>query len=131
MEMHSMHPMYNFTLWKLKCLSGKDRVKSQSTNDSKEKKPENTKTHLKWLGVFSTGADPGFFLGEGALVSWTTSTPINHIVFFLQNTSCIRKAQVISGGGEGVRTPCTLPLDPPLWHNKWLVLCSEELQHVC
>ena len=33
--------------------------------------------------------------------------------FFLQNTSCIRKPQVISGGG-GVRTPCTLPQDPPL-----------------
>ena len=32
--------------------------------------------------------------------------------FFWQNTSCIRKRQVISGGG--VRTPCTLPLDPPL-----------------
>ena len=31
--------------------------------------------------------------------------------FFFQNTSCIRKPQVISGGG--VRTPCTLPLDPP------------------
>ena len=56
-----------------------------------------------------TGADPGFFLGGGALVSCSTSTPINH--FFLQNTSCIRKPQVISGG---VRTPCTLPLDPPL-----------------
>ena len=40
-----------------------------------------------------------------------TSTPINHFFFFfLQNTSCIRKLQVISGGG----TPCTLPLDPPL-----------------
>ena len=65
------------------------------------------------------GADPGFFLGGGALVSCSTSTPINHIVFFffLQNTSCIRKPQVISGvrGGGGVRTPCTLPLDPPLW----------------
>ena len=59
-----------------------------------------------------TGADPGFFLGGGALVSRSTSTPINHIVFFLQSTSCIRKPQVISGGG-GVRTPCTLPLDPP------------------
>ena len=39
------------------------------------------------------GADPGFFLGAGALVSCSTSTPINHIVFFffffLQNTSCI------------------------------------------
>ena len=44
------------------------------------------------------GADPGFFLGGGALVSSSTSTPINHIVFFffLQNTSCIRKPQVIS-----------------------------------
>ena len=34
--------------------------------------------------------------------------------FFWQNTSCFRKPQVISGGW-GVRTPCTLPLDPPLW----------------
>ena len=33
--------------------------------------------------------------------------------FFFRNTSCIRKPQVISGGG-GVCTPCTLPLDPPL-----------------
>ena len=46
----------------------------------------------------ATGADPGFFSGGGALVSCSTSTPINHIVFF-QNTSCIRKPQVISGGG--------------------------------
>ena len=44
-------------------------------------------------------ADPGFFLEGGALVSCSTSTPINHIVFFLQNTSCIRKPQVISWGG--------------------------------
>ena len=48
-----------------------------------------------------TGADPGFFLGGSALVSCSTSTPINHIVFFGQNTSCIRKPQVISGGGGG------------------------------
>ena len=32
---------------------------------------------------------------------------------FWQNTSCIRKPQVTSGGG-GVLTPCTLPLDLPL-----------------
>ena len=57
-----------------------------------------------------TGADPGFFLGGGALVSRSTSTPINHIVFFLQSTSCIRKPQVISGGGgEG----CALPAPSP------------------
>ena len=44
-----------------------------------------------------TGADPGFFLGGGALVSCSASTPTNHIVFFfLRNTSCIRKPQVIS-----------------------------------
>ena len=61
-----------------------------------------------------TGADPGFFLGGVALVSCSTSTPINHIVFFLKNTSCIRKPQVMSGGGG---TPCTLPLDPPLLYH--------------
>ena len=71
-----------------------------------------------------TGADPGFFLGGGALVSCSTSTPINHIVF-LQNTSSIRKPQVISGKG-GVRTPCTLPLDPPLhdWYSEFMVSFS-------
>ena len=64
-------------------------------------------TPLHCLGR-STGADPGFVLGGGALVSCSTSTPINHIVFFLQNSaSCIRKPQVISGGG--VRNP----LHPP------------------
>ena len=70
----------------------------------------------------TAGADPRFFLGGGALVSCSTSTPINHIVFFfLQNTSnlvprvsrwntsCIRKPQVISGwGGGGAH-----PLHPP------------------
>ena len=57
----------------------------------------------------TAGADPGFFLGGGAPISCSTSTPINHIVFFLQNTSCIRKPQVISGVGcappETTRTP--------------------------
>ena len=56
----------------------------------------------------TTGVDPGFFLGGGALISCSTSTPINHIVLFflLQNTSCIRKPQVISGRGAH-------PLHPP------------------
>ena len=67
---------------------------------------------FKPLGEIRGGSR--IFFRRGALVSCSTSTPINHIVFFffLQNTSCIRKPQVISGGG--VRTPCTLPLDPPL-----------------
>ena len=65
------------------------------------------------VGFFITGyrggrADPGFFLGGGVLVSCSTSTPINHMVFFLQNTSCIRKPQVISGGG-GCAPPAPSP----------------------
>ena len=48
-----------------------------------------------------------FFSGVGALVSCSTSAPINHIVFFWLNTSCIRKPQVISGGGGAH------PLHPP------------------
>ena len=66
----------------------------------------------------STGADPGFFLGGGALVSCSTSTPINHIVFFLQNTSCNTENRRSSQGGGGGAHPCTLPLDPPLF-NQW------------
>ena len=70
------------------------------------------------------------FFRRGCTRLLSTSTPINHIVFFLQNTSCIRKQQVISGGG--VCTPCTLPLDPPLQENakafknrlkKWIYTC--------
>ena len=61
-----------------------------------------------YYNITISGADPGFFLGGGALVSCSTSTPINHIVFFLQNASCIRKPQVISRGGGWAH-----PLHPP------------------
>ena len=38
---------------------------------------------MEWLGMAPiAGADPGFFLGGGAIVSCSTSTPINHIVLF-------------------------------------------------
>ena len=37
---------------------------------------------ISTLFFMTSGADPGFFLGGGALVSCSTSTPINHIVFF-------------------------------------------------
>ena len=37
---------------------------------------------VKRVFLYLTGADPGFFLGGGALVSFSTSTPINHKVFF-------------------------------------------------
>ena len=48
------------------------------------------------------GADPGFFLGVGALVSCSTSTPRIPVVSENRKSS------------QGGRTPCTLPLDPPL-----------------
>ena len=75
--------------------------------------------------VKKTGADPGFFLGGGALVSCSTSTPINHIVFFVDVVffAEYQLYQKTAGhlGGGGVRTPCTLPLDR-LLENK----CSSE-----
>ena len=64
--------------------------------------------------TFLAGADPGFFLGEGALVSCSTSTPINHIVFFCRIPVVLENRRSSQGGGGGVRTPCTLLLDPPL-----------------
>ena len=80
-----------------------------------------------------SGADPGFFSGVGALVSCSTSTPINHIVFvfFCRIPVVLENGRSSQGGGGGGgpppapppppppppprgRTPCTLPLDPPL-----------------
>ena len=61
-----------------------------------------------------TGADPGFFLGGGGLVYCSTSTPINHIVFFFFSRIPVVLENRRSAPGGGVRTPCTLPLDPPL-----------------
>ena len=77
-------------------------------------------------GTLDSGADPGFFFRRGCtslLLYFNTNKPHS---FFLQNTSCIRKPQVISGGrGGGVCTPCTLPLDPLLLteeYNFWSAL---------
>ena len=55
-----------------------------------------------------TGADPGFFLGGGALVSCPTSTPINHIVFFCRIPVVLENRRSSQGGGRGAH-----PLHPP------------------
>ena len=70
--------------------------------------PDATRDEFKEKYTAYTGADPGFFLEGGALVSFSTSTPINHKVFFLQNTNCIRKPQVILEGG-GCAPPAPSP----------------------
>ena len=55
------------------------------------------------------------------LLYFNTNEP-HSFFFFLQNTSCIRKPQVISGrGGAGVH-PCTLPLDPPQLFNRTITV---------
>ena len=45
--------------------------------------PPKHSAHLLGHEMGYAGADPGFFSGGGALVSCSTSTPIDHIVFFL------------------------------------------------
>ena len=49
------------------------------------------------------GADPGFFLGGGALVSCSSSTPINHIVFFCRIPVVLENRR--SSQGEGGSAP--------------------------
>ena len=61
-------------------------------------------------GTLDSGADPGFFLGGVALVSCSTSTPINHIVFFCRKPVVLenRRSSQTRGGEGGAH-----PLHPP------------------
>ena len=63
--------------------------------------------------LLDSGADPGFFLVGGALVSCSTSTLINHIVFFFAEYQLYQKTagHIMGGGGAHPLPP---PLDPPL-----------------
>ena len=70
-----------------------------------------------------------FFRRGCTRLSLYFNTDKPHSFFFWQNTSCIRKPRVISGGG-GVRTPCTLLLDRPLHYqyswSKGPVICLRK-----
>ena len=55
----------------------------------------------------NAGADPGFFLGGGALVSCSTSTPINHMFFFSCRIPVVLENRRSSRGGGGAH-----PLHP-------------------
>ena len=57
-------------------------------------------TNIQMYRYTCSGADPGFLLGGGALVSCSTSTPINHIVFFLAEYQLdLKTAGHLRGGG--------------------------------
>ena len=64
------------------------------------------------VGSHVTGADPGFFLGGGALVSCSTSTPINliyiYIFFFFCRIPVVLENRRSSPGRGGAH-----PLHPP------------------
>ena len=56
--------------------------------------------HTRLSGFsLSSGADPGFFLGGGALVSCSTSTPVNHIVFFCRIPVVLKNRRSSRGWG--------------------------------
>ena len=66
-----------------------------------------TDPESKKVQTHNPGADPGFFLGGGALVSCSTSTPINHIVSFCRIPVLLENRRSSRGGGGAH------PLHPP------------------
>ena len=80
-------------------------------SDSQSARTTRSQKAGKALGVGIPQGQIQDFFWRGCtrlLLYFNTNKPHS---FFLQNTSCIRKLQVISGEGG---TPCTLPPDPPL-----------------
>ena len=59
-----------------------------------------------------SGADPGFLLGGGA--SPRNDVTDGEVKKFEKRVRIYEDESFIWGGGGGVRTPCTVPLDPPL-----------------
>ena len=79
--------------------------------------------------VYYRGGSRIFFRRGCTRLYFNTNKP-HSFFLILQNTSCIRKPQVISGGGGGgggggLRNPCTLPLDPPLYYK------TRNIQLIC
>ena len=56
-----------------------------------------------------TEADPGFFLGGGALVSCSTSTPINHSFVFCRIPVVLENRRSSQGRGGGCAPPAPSP----------------------
>ena len=104
------------------------RMVTRARKSSKSKKQEAEGKELGEggeeapLSSFPLGAiSPSQVLPSLDSTDWRgTAENIYHTyLHILQNSGCIRKPQVISkgGGGVGVRSPCTLSLDPLLYKN--------------
>ena len=84
-----------------------------------------------WFGV-ETGADTGFFFRRGCtrlLLYFNTNKP--HSFFFCRIPIVLENRRSSQGGG-GMRTPCTLPLDPLLRNitrrkNGFAQICSRQI----
>ena len=65
-------------------------------------------SQVVFLPTGEPGADPGFILGGGALVSCSISTPLNHIVFFFGRIPVVLENRRSCQGGGSAH-----PLHPP------------------
>ena len=75
----------------------------------------NQRAYFRFLNPLA-GADPGFFLGGGApLRNDVTDGEVKKF-----KSEYVYTKKKASSQGGGVRTPCTLPLDPPLSRDKLL-----------
>ena len=66
-------------------------------------------TSERMIFIEAPGADPGFFLGGGALVSYSSSTPKNHIVFFFAEYQLYYKTAGHLRRGGGCAPPAPSP----------------------
>ena len=81
---------------------------------------------------YSSGADPGYFLGGGALVSCSTLTPINHIVFFGRIPVVLENCRSSRGGGGGGAQPLhPPPRSAPVVNDEFQRPAFPDLNNLC
>ena len=76
---------------------------------------------LIFEGVYCNRGGSRIFFRRGYT---STSTPINHIVFWGDKIPVVLENPRSSQGGGGLCTPCILPLDPPLCKLYFLAVCN-------